>query len=1184
MIHVTRRLLLSILAFNFFLLQSSWAAVFTVINTNDSGAGSLRQAIADANSNSGADTIEITATGTIALNANLTAITEDTTITGPGAASLTIDGQNSYRIFEITDGIINITGLTLKNGLAHGGNGGLGSGGGGGGLGAGGALFVGSGSVTLTDVFFDGNKAIGGFGGSSGFGAYGGGGGGGRDVNGQSSVLGYGSCDGGDGGGSSAGAGGAEPGGNGGTGDDYSGAGGGACWQSNGGGSGGVGGFGGGGGGGGYEYPHGGNGGFGGGGGGGANGGNAIGGIGGGNGGNCSGCVFGGGGGGGAALGGAVFVRSGAVLNVVFSTGSAAAISEQDSTVTGGYGGAPAYLGTGADGAAAGSFLFLQGPSQTITINVADGLTRTISGKIADETVLSGGSGSAELSKTGDGTLQLTAEQSYSGTTTVSAGLLEVDGTVGVVMATTSGVLGGAGQVGNATIQSGAALAPGNDSDTGILSTGDLTIANGGTLAIKLNGSTAGTGYDQVAVSGDVDISNASITLVPGFTPTAGSSFLILDNDGSDAITGSFSGWSEGTAHTFNGRTFVISYAAGDGNDVVITYITPDIDLSGNSHAIVSGDTTPSTTDGTDFGTILVNTGVNKQFRIQNSGDSQLTLSGSPLVAISGTDAASFSLSAPPAATIAASGSSDFTLRFQPTSAGLKTAVVTISSNDPDEGTYTFSIQGRGDIDTDHDGIIDSEDPDDDGDGVSDTQEALDGSDPLDVGSVSRVLPNEFCAEWNGFLGGLWNILEFVNISNQDKTITTTIKDLSGTPQSSVVSTVLAGAEQDVIVHDMQGWTRDSYGEVCVTVDGQAGDIDGRMVYYKPDSPTATTSSQIQFAYAMPFLDGLRGVQDVLYNTFQPSLDPADAANGVADWIELINLESSEQSGNLVYYAQDGSILKSENVTLAAGARRDFSAHQLGASLVGTIEWQPGDSAARFQFNNARYYYDNPFFADSFTAALELDGVKGSGAALLAPVDTRSGSAIVEIGNTLAQGANVSVKIYDAQGQNVTDQTVEIAAHGTYHIIVDPLLPNALGTVKVQGPQAGSVIAAVLQYERTATGGIQSVSGIPARQALGSVLRGTYNSFLNQSCTLLVGSTVDQTLDISARRSDGTDILTGMSLSVPANGITEVDLCSLDAADHYGVVTVQPASSNSTGAYIVRLGAERSYRLPTQLH
>ena len=69
------------------------AATFTVTNTNDSGAGSLRQAILDANANPGTDTIEFNIPGagvhTITPSQALPAATETVTIDGytqPGSS------------------------------------------------------------------------------------------------------------------------------------------------------------------------------------------------------------------------------------------------------------------------------------------------------------------------------------------------------------------------------------------------------------------------------------------------------------------------------------------------------------------------------------------------------------------------------------------------------------------------------------------------------------------------------------------------------------------------------------------------------------------------------------------------------------------------------------------------------------------------------------------------------------------------------------------------------------------------------------------------------------------------------------------------------------------------------------------------------------------------------------------
>ncbi len=94
---------------------------FNVTNTNDTGDGSLRHAILDADANPGDDTIlfDSDLTGTITLGSDLPIITEGVTITGPGSTKVTVDGDNAYQIFNITDGSqATITGLTLSEGHA----------------------------------------------------------------------------------------------------------------------------------------------------------------------------------------------------------------------------------------------------------------------------------------------------------------------------------------------------------------------------------------------------------------------------------------------------------------------------------------------------------------------------------------------------------------------------------------------------------------------------------------------------------------------------------------------------------------------------------------------------------------------------------------------------------------------------------------------------------------------------------------------------------------------------------------------------------------------------------------------------------------------------------------------------------------------------------------------------------
>jgi Ca2+-binding RTX toxin-like protein len=94
-----------------------------VLNTDDSGPGSLRQSIADAGAG---DTVDLTnITGTIVLLSPLT-LTQEVTVLGSGRNSLTLSGNDLTSIFiigdETTDADVTITDLTLADGVAeHGG-------------------------------------------------------------------------------------------------------------------------------------------------------------------------------------------------------------------------------------------------------------------------------------------------------------------------------------------------------------------------------------------------------------------------------------------------------------------------------------------------------------------------------------------------------------------------------------------------------------------------------------------------------------------------------------------------------------------------------------------------------------------------------------------------------------------------------------------------------------------------------------------------------------------------------------------------------------------------------------------------------------------------------------------------------------------------------------------------------
>ncbi len=108
------------------LLLPAWAgaANFTVSNTLDSGAGSLRQALIQAFGNAGADTVTFAVTGTITLTSEI-GIADDVTVLGPGADALSISGNFASRIFRLDSGRLALSGLTIRDGYASGSGGGI---------------------------------------------------------------------------------------------------------------------------------------------------------------------------------------------------------------------------------------------------------------------------------------------------------------------------------------------------------------------------------------------------------------------------------------------------------------------------------------------------------------------------------------------------------------------------------------------------------------------------------------------------------------------------------------------------------------------------------------------------------------------------------------------------------------------------------------------------------------------------------------------------------------------------------------------------------------------------------------------------------------------------------------------------------------------------------------------------
>jgi hypothetical protein len=186
-------------------------STYVVNSPTDTGTGSgltgdIRYCIAQADqpANAGSTiTFDTALTGsTITLSHGELVISDTMTITGPGAGSLTLFGDNASRLFEVgsggsltleqltlsgglapeggaiySSGTLALSGVTVKSNEALGGTGanaytssGVAFGpGGNGGAGLGGGLYLAAGSLTLNNDTLSGNNAVGGNGGAGGF-------------------------------------------------------------------------------------------------------------------------------------------------------------------------------------------------------------------------------------------------------------------------------------------------------------------------------------------------------------------------------------------------------------------------------------------------------------------------------------------------------------------------------------------------------------------------------------------------------------------------------------------------------------------------------------------------------------------------------------------------------------------------------------------------------------------------------------------------------------------------------------------------------------------------------------------------------------------------------------------------------------------------------------------------------
>jgi autotransporter-associated beta strand protein len=174
--------------------------------------------------------------------------------------------------------------------------------------------------------------------------------------------------------------------------------------------------------------------------------------------------------------------------------------------------------------------------------------------------------GAGAVAQIGSGTLTLSANNSYTGPTVVSNGILRINGAHSGpgLITVAGGTLGGTGSVvGAMIVQSGAKLAPG--ASPGIFTAnGDVTLDGGSTFEVELNGLAMGTEYDHLAMGTgtSLTLTNPTLLVQLGFSPAIDDTFQIVA--GFLNLSGTFNGLPDDATFTTGGTEFRIDYNTSD--------------------------------------------------------------------------------------------------------------------------------------------------------------------------------------------------------------------------------------------------------------------------------------------------------------------------------------------------------------------------------------------------------------------------------------------------------------------------------------------------------------------------------------------------------------------------------------------------------------------------------------------
>src|ERR1043166_6934685 len=204
------------------------------------------------------------------------------------------------------------------------------------------------------------------------------------------------------------------------------------------------------------------------------------------------------------------------------------------------------------------------------------------------------GRGFAGMTSQGSGRVELYGANLYTNKIHLTAGTMWVQGSANSAVFLVDAILGGGGSVGGVNLSAGR-IDPGTNRPAVLTIRSNLTATSSSTFHFRLNGTTPGSGYGQLSLpnsASTVNLGNAALEIALGFQPAIGDSFTLISKAGTNHVTGTFNGNGEGSTFFVSGIGFQISYAGGDGNDVVLRVVDAVSTWTGRAFTQLWTDTT----------------------------------------------------------------------------------------------------------------------------------------------------------------------------------------------------------------------------------------------------------------------------------------------------------------------------------------------------------------------------------------------------------------------------------------------------------------------------------------------------------------------------------------------------------------------------------------------------------------